>query len=60
VLKEVEHEEVLFQSKKKRKALRQAAAVEAMSQTSETQESGVAESEPGKARVESIDGVKFY
>lgn len=60
MLKEVEHEEVLFQSKKKRKALRQAAAVEAMKQVPGPQESNVAESDLGKARVESFDGVKFY
>lgn len=57
VLREVKEEEALFQSKKKRKALRAEAA-----RQETTQEQVVEEEvkEEGIAKVESIGGVKFY
>ncbi|KAJ4384296.1 hypothetical protein N0V86_001143 [Didymella sp. IMI 355093] len=55
VLKEVKEEEALFQTRKKRKALREEAARQ------EQAVEGVKEvKEEGLAKVESIGGVKFY
>jgi hypothetical protein len=53
----LESEEVLYQSKKERKALRQAAADEA---TVRSPEPNATAPDLAKVRVESIDGVKFY
>ncbi|KAJ4373858.1 hypothetical protein N0V83_002597 [Neocucurbitaria cava] len=59
VLKDIEDEEVLFQSKKRRKALRQAAAeAENKRQTDIT--SNVTNCEPAKLQVENLGGAKFY
>jgi hypothetical protein len=58
-LKEMEDEEVLFQSKKRRKALRQAAAEEA-AQEKENVEKKISITEEGKVKVESVNGVRFY
>lgn len=58
-MKDIEDEEVLFQSKKRRKALRQAAAeAENKRQTDIT--SNVTNSEPAKLQVENLGGAKFY
>ncbi|KAF2625928.1 hypothetical protein BU25DRAFT_105903 [Macroventuria anomochaeta] len=56
VLREVKEEEALFQSRKKRRALREEAARE------EREQAGVHDEkkEKGVAKVESIGGVKFY
>lgn len=56
VLQEVRNEEALFQSRKKRKALREIAAKEEQEQVT-VQE---AAKEEGQVKVESIGGVKFY
>jgi hypothetical protein len=57
VLREIEDEEVLFQSKKRRKALRQAAAHES---TQTTTASKAQDGTFAKAQVEDINGVRFY
>jgi hypothetical protein len=57
VLREIEDEEVLFQSKKRRKALRQAAAQES---TQTTTASKAQDGTFAKAQVEDINGVRFY
>lgn len=55
VLREVKEEEALFQSRKKRKALREEAARE------EREQASVEEAhEQGHVKVESIGGVRFY
>jgi hypothetical protein len=54
-LKDVQNEEALFQSKKKRKALRDAAKQEAAQTPEET-----SKSQATKQDVESVGGVKFY
>jgi hypothetical protein len=62
-LKDMEDEEVLFQSKKRRKALRQAAAEEAARDVANAKEEEHAEvvvDNDGKVRVESVNGVRFY
>lgn len=56
VLKEVKEEEALFQSKKKRRALRDEAAKQDAQQESVVEEVA----DQGLAKVESIGGVKFY
>jgi hypothetical protein len=59
----MEDEEVLFQSKKRRKALRQAAAEEAARDVANAKEEEHAEvvvDNDGKVRVESVNGVRFY
>jgi hypothetical protein len=56
VLKDIQEEEVLFQDKKKRKAMRELAASQASEQTSVDG----TEKEQGQVKVESIGGVKFY
>jgi hypothetical protein len=59
----MEDEEVLFQSKKRRKALRQAAAEEAARDVAKAKEEEHAEvivDNDGKVRVESVNGVRFY
>ncbi|KZM23256.1 uncharacterized protein EKO05_0004472 [Ascochyta rabiei] len=56
VMKDIQEEEALFQSKKKRKALREFAAKEASEQASAEE----AAKEQRQAKVESIGGVKFY
>jgi hypothetical protein len=60
VLQDMKNEEILFQSKKKRKALRQAAAEEAADKQAENMEEGGIMSGEGRAGVESVNGVKFY
>lgn len=57
VLREVKEEEALFQKRKERKALREAARREVVV---EDVESGRDAKEGGMAKVESIGGVKFY
>jgi hypothetical protein len=56
----MESEQVLYQSKKKRKALRLAAADQAVDTRPEAGESNAVARELAKVRVESIGGVKFY
>lgn len=56
VLKDIQQEEALFQSKKKRKALRELAAREG----AEQKDGENATEEQGRAKVESIGGVRFY
>jgi hypothetical protein len=59
----MEDEEVLFQSKKRRKALRQAAAEEAardVARAKEEEHAEVVVDNDGKVRVESVNGVRFY
>jgi hypothetical protein len=54
-------EEVLFQSKKRRKALRQAAAEEAaQAENKKGEEAKITETEDGRVKVESVNGVRFY
>jgi hypothetical protein len=54
-------EEVLFQSKKRRKALRQAAAEEAaQAENKQGEEAKITETEDGRVKVESVNGVRFY
>jgi hypothetical protein len=64
VLKDMEDEEVLFQSKKRRKALRKAAAEEAAqeeaAQAQKEEHEEVVVDNDGKVRVESVNGVRFY
>lgn len=70
VIKEIENEEPLFQSRKKRKALKQAAeekaAQEQAQASQETQQQESKQSEAGsdhvapKIKVESLNGAKFY
>lgn len=55
-MQDIQEEEALFQSKKKRRALREFAAKEAREQ----QQVDVPEKEQGQVKVESIGGVKFY
>jgi len=59
VLKDIQNEEALFQSKKKRKALRDAAMQEA-AHTSGKDKKETAKSDLPKQEVESVGGVKFY
>lgn len=56
VLKEVKEEEALFQSRKKRRALREEAAKQGAQQERVVEEV----KDEGLAKVESIGGVKFY
>ncbi|KAF1934314.1 uncharacterized protein M421DRAFT_118172 [Didymella exigua CBS 183.55] len=56
VLREVKEEEALFQSKKRRKALKQEAAEQGAGKEEVVEEI----KEEGLAKVESIGGVKFY
>ncbi|KAF1365740.1 hypothetical protein EJ07DRAFT_92562 [Lizonia empirigonia] len=56
VLKDIQDEEILFQSKKKRKALREIAAKEEREQANVED----AAKEQGPVKVESIGGVRFY
>lgn len=58
VLKDIEDEEVLFQSKKRRKALRQAAADQHTDET--TTNSATGTGSVAKVQVEDINGVRFY
>jgi ribosomal protein L12E/L44/L45/RPP1/RPP2 len=61
VLKDMKDEEVLFQSKKRRKALRQAAAEEAaQAENDKGEEAKITETEDGRVKVESVNGVRFY
>ena len=57
VLKDIEEEELLFQSKKQRRAARRAAEVEGEKEKVEETQEVV---DDGKAKVETIDGAKFY
>jgi hypothetical protein len=60
VMREIQDEEALFQSKKKRRALREEAAKEEVAE-GEKQQASVAEgNEQRQAKVESIAGVRFY
>ncbi|CAO2657685.1 Nn.00g038110.m01.CDS01 [Neocucurbitaria sp. VM-36] len=59
VLKDIEDEEILFQSKKRRKALRQAAA-EAEDKRQLDSPMKETNSEPAKLQVEDFGGAKFY
>jgi hypothetical protein len=56
-LKDIQDEEALFQSKKRRKALREAAMQEVV--PSSVQKEGT-KSDVTKYQVESLGGVKFY
>ncbi|PSN69920.1 hypothetical protein BS50DRAFT_571242 [Corynespora cassiicola Philippines] len=58
VLKDIEEEELLFQSKKQRRAARRAAEVEGEKEKVEEAQEIV--DDGGKAKVETIDGAKFY
>ncbi|KAH3986786.1 hypothetical protein HBI56_010030 [Parastagonospora nodorum] len=60
ILKDMENEEVLFQSKKKRAALRKAAEEEAAREEKDGEEKTVSMMEEGKVKVESVNGVRFY
>ena len=60
VLREIQDEEALFQSKKKRRALREEAAKEEVAQGEEQNASVEEGNEQRQAKVESIAGVKFY
>lgn len=58
----MENEEMLFQSKKKRKAMKLAAELEAAKdevESSAGEEKVVVDGE-GRVKVESVDGVRFY
>lgn len=56
----MEDDEVLFQSKKRRRALRQAAAEEAAQAENDKVEEKIIETEDGRVKVESVNGVRFY
>jgi hypothetical protein len=58
-LKDIQNEEALFQSKKKRKALRDAAMQEAAKTPGKDQQDAP-KSNFTKQEVESVGGVKFY
>ncbi|OAL57057.1 hypothetical protein IQ07DRAFT_638434 [Pyrenochaeta sp. DS3sAY3a] len=58
VLKDIQGEEALFQSKKKRKALREEAAVEEQEELKGEEKSG--QNHQAKVQVESFKGTKFY
>ncbi|QRC90832.1 hypothetical protein JI435_003490 [Parastagonospora nodorum SN15] len=58
--RDMENEEVLFQSKKKRAALRKAAEEEAAREEKDGEEKTVSMMEEGKVKVESVNGVRFY
>ena len=61
MLKDIENEEILFQSKKRRKALRLAAAEQVALKRQENEKDGDIEGDlAGKTEVESINGVRFY
>ena len=62
VLQEVRDEEALFQSRKRRKALREAAAKEEQASLEEAANEAAQQAtrEEGRVKVESIGGVKFY
>ncbi|KAF2034438.1 hypothetical protein EK21DRAFT_108059 [Setomelanomma holmii] len=62
VLKEIEEEDILFQSKKRRKALRLAAAESAANERQEATKGDNIDPEPGsdRVRVESVNGIRFY
>ena len=62
VLQEVRDEEALFQSRKRRKALREAAAKEEQASLEEAAKEAAQQAtrEEGRVKVESIGGVKFY
>ncbi|KAH8719364.1 hypothetical protein GQ44DRAFT_623585 [Phaeosphaeriaceae sp. PMI808] len=59
LLKNIENEDVLFQSKKKRRALRQAAEQEA-AETLGKEQSEDTKTDQSKVQVESVGGVRFY
>jgi hypothetical protein len=59
-LDDIKNEEALFQSKKKRKALRDAAAMQEAAQTPDKEQQKTAKSDFAKQEVESVGGVKFY
>lgn len=59
VLKDIQGEEALFQSKKKRKALREEAAVEAEQEEVKGEERS-GQNHHAKVQVESFKGTKFY
>lgn len=56
----MENEEVLFQSKKKRAALRRKAEEEAARGERDGEERRVSMTEEGRVKVESVNGVRFY
>lgn len=58
ILKEVREEEVLFQSKKRRRAAREEARDQEANNVAQEEPAEV--KEDGMAKVESIGGVKFY
>jgi hypothetical protein len=60
VMREIQDEEALFQSKKKRRALREEAAKEEVAEGEKQQASVEEGSEQRQAKVESIAGVRFY
>ena len=62
MLKDIEEEETLFQSKKRRKALRLAAAEEATFEREQSEKAEDIKNEHGdtRLRVESVNGVRFY
>ena len=60
VLKGLEDEEVLFQSKKKRKALREAAAQEATHYSKSNDGNEAIARSFSAVQVEHVNGVKFY
>ena len=62
MLKEIEEEELLFQSKKVRKALKQQAAAkeEGKIQKEPENEGGSKEVQEGKLKVETVNGARFY
>jgi hypothetical protein len=59
VLKDIQNEEALFQSKKKRKALRDA-AMQDVANTPDKDQQETAKRNFTKQQVESVGGVKFY
>ncbi|EUC47920.1 hypothetical protein COCMIDRAFT_34656 [Bipolaris oryzae ATCC 44560] len=59
VLKDIQDEEALFQSKKKRRAMREAALQEEAAEKKTGQESTKSQ-DAAKMQVESVGGVKFY
>jgi len=56
----MENEEVLYQSKKKRAALRRKAEAEAREERDGEEERFASITEEGRVKVESVNGVRFY
>jgi hypothetical protein len=59
-LKDIQDEEALFQSKKRRKALREAAKQQEVAQPPSSDQTEETKRDLTKYQVESLGGIKFY